>query len=210
MKNQITKSLASKIEAIRLALNGVKEDLITAGKLVVEMLEENEDAFEILLRERIARLSMLEALEQIGRGKLDPMLLADPSYIAQRAVRQGIPMGQQRQIQNEHIAVAAISDDGEGIEIKHKTKDEISLAESIRVIRDGKIATPEEQVAVLKEQQARATLRRMTYRVDPANHTVTFMRDTEWNYSQLAEIVEKIKPDARDIEATIIKRQIAK
>lgn len=205
----ISKTFASKIEALREALSSVKQDIIAAGKLLVEMLDENEDAFEILVAQRIASLQTLEALEKVGRGKLDPLLLTDPSPMAQRAISQNLPVSQQRQIMTQHIALVVKGRAGV-YEVEQRTKDEISLAESFRAIRDGRLTTPEQQIAILQEHEAKAAIRDMRVQIDEAHGRVRFLQDSEFSYAQLIEIAEKIKPKAEDIQASITKRQVVK
>lgn len=205
----LTKSYTSKIEQLRTALGGIKQDLITAGKLLVEMIEENEDTFEILVGQGVASLRTLEALERIGRGKLDPLLLTDPSPIAHRAISQALPMAQQRQIQSQTIAVAYDNGDS-GYAIKHKRKDEITLAESYRIIGDGRIRTADEQIEILKASKARVLSRNAAYVIDQERGCVRLLEDREFTYEQLCELAEKIKPRAEDIAKSMVKRQITK
>src|SRR5512146_752330 len=107
----LTKTYQAKVEQFRNALSSAKQDLIAAGKLLVEMVEENEETFEILVGQCRVTLPFLEALERIGRGKLDPLFLTDPSPAAQRAVTVALPIKEQTRLKTG-VAVAIRSNGG--------------------------------------------------------------------------------------------------
>jgi hypothetical protein len=204
--NTLSKSYVSKIESLKEALSSVKQDIITAGKILVELLEENDNTFEILVSQRVAALQTLEALERVGRGKLDPLLLTDPSPIAQRAISQCIPMAQQRQLQTGTVEVVVESNGG--IAIENKRKEEITFTESQRVIGDGKIRSTAEQTQIVMQQKSNRAKRELRYEI--SSDKIHFFHDSEFTYSELVQLCDKIKPKASDIAASLAKNQIVK
>lgn len=206
MKALITKSFQSKIEAFTEALTGARSNLLRAGQLLVEMLEENEDTFELLVTQKVASLPMLESLERVGRGQLDPLLLTDTSPAAQRAISQAIPPKDQKRLLTGLIPVA-IQDNG-GIRIEQRRMDELNTWQAAQAIGDGKIRTAEEQIDVVRERIEARAARSLRYEI--RGDRVIFHEESSYTWKELEEIAAKIKPQARDIEAEIKRKQIEK
>lgn len=207
MSDKPTKAFTQKIEAFKEALSAARQDIVRAGKLLVEMIEENENATEILIRDRIAPRQLLEALEEVGRGKLDPLLLTDPSPAAQRALSQAMPMADQRRLTTGFVPVAVKNSSG-GFEVQNKRMEEINVTESYRVIGDGKIRSPEEQMQIIQQQEAERALRERRFVV--RGDKIEVIRHAVFSWKEWMEIGEMAKPKPIDIQASIQKNQIAK
>jgi len=199
----ITKTYQAKIEAFNDALNGARVNLLDAGKILCEMLDENEDTFEILLREiRGVRLSMLEALERVGRGELEPLLLTDISYAAQRAVSNYLPKEDQKKLVSGTVKVVVENDNN--YEVVEKRLDEMHVRDAKLAIGPGALRTPEEQIEILEEQKKLE--KKVRYRI--LGDKIRFYATTELTWSELTDICMKLKPKAGDIESAIKKGQI--
>ena len=204
--NIITKTFQSKITAFRDALSGARSNLLDAGKILVEMLDENENTFELLVSQKIATLPMLESLERVGRGQLDPALLTDVSPMAQRAVSQALPIKEQKQILTGYVAIA-VKDNG-GFRVEQKRASETTAHEAARAVGEGRIRTPDEQIEIIKQQQANRQAR--SYRYEIRGDRVIFHEECSFTWKELVELADKIKPKAEDIEFSMKKSQIAK
>lgn len=200
----LTKPFQSKIESFGAALADIKNGIERAGKLVVEMLEENESTFEILCGQYRVSLPFLEALERVGRGQLDPRLLQDGSDTAWRAISQALPIEQQRKLIDAAIPVA-VRDNG-GVRIENKRLPEITAREASIVIGDGKIRTADEQIELLKQKAATQAAKSLRYEI--RGDRVRFHDGAEFDWSGLMEIANKIQPKAEDIEAQMKRNQI--
>ena len=202
---KLTKTFESKIDQFQAALNATADGLVTAGKLLVEMIEENENTFEIILtRIKTASLPFLEALERVGRGQLRPELLLNPAPAAQRTVQFALPIKVQDKIATGYLET--VVKDGDGFLIKHKKMDELTAHESARVIGTDGIRTVEQQKAIIKEQIENRAAREMRFEI--RNDRVVFHTEHAWTWSELEEIADKIKPKAVDIEKEIKKNQV--
>lgn len=206
MNKQLTNTLQSKIESFRDALSGARQNLITAGKLLVEMLDENEDAFEILVAQKVATLPMLESLERVGRGQLDPALLTDVSPAAQRAIAKALPPQAQKQLLTGFVPVA-VQDNG-GFKVEQMRMADLSQHQAARVIGDGVIRTVEAQCEIIKEQLATRAAHSLRYELRDGR--IIFHEDTVFTWRELIELADKIKPRASDIEADIKRSQVAR
>lgn len=207
MNTQIlTKSFESKIEQFQSALGGVRFSIKQAGEILVSMLEENENTFEVLVGRRLASLPFLEALEKVGRGALDARLLEDTGSIAWRAISQCLPMRDQEQLLSGTIPVAMI--DNGGIRIEHKRLEEITNNEATRVIGDGKIRTADEQIVIIKEQSARRAVRELRYEI--FGNRIRFRHGAEFTFAELEILIERNAPKAEEIEESLKLNQITK
>lgn len=194
-----------KAAAFKDALSGARANLKQAGELLVEMLDENEDTMEILLREnRGLSIAFLESLERVGRGLLDPLLLTDTAPAAQRAISQALPPQAQKELLTKNVPVV-VGSNGE-THVEHKPMRELNTREAARVIGDGKIRTPEEQLRVLQEQAAARVAKSVRYEI--RGDRVLFHEGAMFTWVQLEEIIEKIRPKPVDIEAEIKRRQV--
>lgn len=201
----IAKSYQSKLEAFNLALNGAKQNLLDAGRILCEMLDEDSDTFEhILESNRGVTLRFLESLERIGRGQLEPLLLTDPSPAAQRAVAQALPMEDQKQLTSGFVPVA-VKDNG-GVKVVQKQMSEITAQEAARVIGSGTIRTADEQIEMLKQADAAQAASKMRYAIK--GDKIHFYTGADFTYSELLTLLTKIEPKAEDIEAAIAANQI--
>lgn len=206
MKTQtLSRTFNTNLEALQAALTQARDGLKTAGDLIIKMLEENEDAFEIILaRCKGLTVRMLESLERIGRGTLEPLLLADPSPAAQRAIAQDLPMPEQKKLVNGFIPVAIR--DGGGVKIEQRKLSELNLVEACRVIGDGKIRSADEQIQILKQEAENRAARQLRYEIREGE--IIFHAETRYSWRELQELADKIKPQAKDIEAEVKRRQI--
>jgi hypothetical protein len=209
-KNNTVLSVAytSRMTAFKAALDGAKNDLKTAGEILVELVKENENTFEIIVRECPGITEpFLQALYRIGRGQLDPLLLQDPSPAAQRAVRLNLPIAEQRKLTTAKIEVARPGKNGGGDTVVKKSLDELTQKEVSRVIGEKGIRTVKEQVAIIKNEQAAKKVTAARYEI--FNNRIIFHEGATFDYFQLMDLASKIAPKAQDIEASVKQKQIA-
>ncbi len=207
MRNVITRTFQSKIDAFAESLSGARSNLLRAGQLLVEMLDENENTFELLISQKLANLPMLETLERVGRGQLDPALLTDVSYAAQRAISQALPAKDQKRILTGYIPVA-VKDNGGGFRIEQKRAGDLTAREAVVAIGDGTIRQPDAQIELQKQKDMDRQAR--SYRYEIRNDRIIFHQEASFTWAELTELAEKIKPKAVDIQASIQQRRIAK
>jgi len=202
-----TKTYESKFIAFTEAVTQLGQSAKRAGQLLCEMLDENPDTFEYILKKcPHATLPWLESLEAIGRGRLDERLLLDPSPAAQRAVSQALPIKEQTRLLEMPIQVA-VRDNG-GVRIENKRMQDIRAYEAPRVIRDGKILSAEEQTALIKDEISHRAARDVRYIIE--GDAVEFLARCRFKLSELEEILSKLKETATlALEGEMKKGQIA-
>lgn len=200
----ITKTYKNNLSRLISKLDGIGTGLLEAGQIICEMLKEDDQVFEKIIKDCPSMtFAFLETLERIGLGKLDWRIVADPSPLAHRAMAQALPMSQQVKLLEKPIAVA-VRDNGD-IRIVQKRIHECNQVEATRIVGEGKIRTPEEQTHILREQIAHESQRDSRYVID--GDRIHFFK-TQWTWSELSEILERFKPSADDIEASVKKNQI--
>ncbi len=202
-----TKTYQSKFIAFKEAIAQLGQSAKQAGQLLCEMLDEDSNTFEFILKEcPHATLSWLESLEAIGRGRLDERLLLDSSPAAHRAIAQALPIKEQTRLLETSIPVA-VRENG-GIRIESKRMQDIKAYEAPRIIRDGKILTPEQQTVIIKEELSNRAARNVRYIIE--GDSVEFLSHSRFKMSELEEILGKLKQTATDaLEGDLKKAQVA-
>lgn len=172
--------------------------------MLVEMLAENEDTFEILIAQKVCTLPMLESLERVGRHQLDPALLTNTSPAAQRAITQCLPPKEQKQVLTGYVPLV-VRDNG-GFKVEQVRGDEMNAHQASQAIRRGRILPESEQIEVIKEQLASKAARSLRYEL--RGDRIVFHEESSFTWAELVELAEKIKPKATDIESSIKRNQI--
>ena len=202
---KLTKHIETKINEFKSALSGAAEGVLLAGKILCDIVDAEPDAYEIMLTEcKGVTLPFLEALERVGRGKLLPELLLNPAPACQRAIGESLNIKEQNRLLTGTIPTV-IRENG-GVRTVNKRLEELSAHEAVRVVGDGKIRTPEEQIEVLKTQEAQKAARELRYEIRGSR--VIFHSTHAWEWSELIDISEKIKPKAADLEKAIRANQL--
>lgn len=130
-----------------------------SGKLLVQMMRERDDTFDVLLK-AYPHLNArhLLFLQEVGEDRRDPrtLLMADASM---QGRIEHLPIADQRTVlDNQPISIVHKSDSGE-IVTERKAFKEMSRAEKRTAIGVGKIRTPSEQAERLHKVERRATTR---------------------------------------------------
>lgn len=204
---KLTKSIETKMERFLQAIIGSEEQLVVAGKILVEMIDENPETdicAELLSRNRNLTSAILESLENVGRGRLKAKFLLDPSPAAQRAIAQALPIEEQAKLTDGYIPVAR---EREGkIIVQQCAMSELSPPEARRAIADGKVRTAAEQVQQIKLEYAGRYNRNQRYETD--KNMVRFFSHQWWTWAELQDICTKIAPKASEIGASIKANQL--
>jgi hypothetical protein len=203
----LTNTYKAKVKEFGACLSAVKQDFKNAGELLVSMLDEYPDTFEVLIEQYKLTLPFLEGLERVGRGELDPLLLTESCPAARRIISQDLGIEAQRLAISYPIPVA-VEVHGK-VDVVNKYWTELSVSETVRVFRDRKIQPPEEQAKEIKQRTLLKSTREQRYYIEDGkvrfNDTYTF-----WSWKELQEICDKIRPRAEDIEAEVKARQLKK
>jgi hypothetical protein len=203
---KIDKHIKTQIQAFQDALQSARDGLKRAGDILCEIVDQEPNAYEMILASVPGiTLHSLETLERIGRGKLEPRLITDPSPAAERAIRKAIPMEDQQRLLDRPIDT--VTRDNGGFRIEQKRIGEMTQREAHLLIGDDGIRTADEQKQILIAEARRKAESDLRYEI--RGDRVTFHGDITLTWSELLEIAEKVKPKAEDIEATIKRRQIA-
>lgn len=133
-----------------------------AGKLLVEMVERNPNAYSIIIRNNPhLSIDLLLAFEKIGRREIFPYVLLDKSPGSKRLLE--LPYELQAKYYREPLQVVTSARDGTPVIEKklanNLTKDEVRIVFG----PNGTIRTPEEQTALLKSDTRTNGVSRRTY-----------------------------------------------
>lgn len=125
-----------------------------AGKLLVQMVDRNPNAFSIICRSdpRIS-IDMLLAFERIGRNQLNPYLLLDSSPGSDKLMT--LPVELQNRFYTEKIPTVTRFKSGSPI-IEEKLFREMSRLEAMRVFAPGGIRTIDEQCELIAPNKKQA------------------------------------------------------
>jgi hypothetical protein len=203
---KIQKHIQKQIEAFQNALQSARDGLRDAGRILCEILDAEPNAFEMILASVPGiTLNSLETLERIGRGRLEPRLITDPSPAAERAIRKAIPIDQQKRLLE--MPQEVVARDNGGFRVKQKRIDEMTYKDAHILIGDDGIRDVDAQKAILLDENRRKAESSLRYEI--RGDKVTFHADVTLTWSELLELAEKVKPDPKDIEESIKRRQVA-
>lgn len=207
MKHELTKPFEKSLELFKKAIQNIGENAIEAGRALVAMMDEREDAFEVILSKcEWVTLPFLEALERVGRGRLDPFFLLDQSPISGRVVSEGLTIKDQKAIKSGYLPVAVKV--AGGVKIENLKLEEINFNQAQLVIGEGRIRSANEQIEIIKARESARAARALRYEII-GNH-VRFYADSEFTWEELEQVIDQIKPKPIDIESSIKERQIKK
>lgn len=188
-----------KIAAFGEVLMATENGLVVAGKLLVEMCNENPDTMDLLLQ-RYPNLSLgfLTALERVGLGKLDArVLFLGDKPVANRIA--ALPPQMQARLFNNPIPV--VVDAGGRVENLHLN--EMTNQEKLRAIGPEGIRKPKEQVSLIQAPQPKP---RFEYW---AGNKVYFNSRGPYSLKELAGIVEQLtKMEKTTLQENIKRNQI--
>lgn len=178
-----------------LILEGVKA-WTEAGKLLVEILDEDPEAYERMTGGELGLTrAHLAKFEAIGRGALEPRLLLNGSAGYQRLAKA--PVSAQREALDHGIRVYEETDEGETTHRLVKPN-ELSPLELAQVFAPGgALRTPEEQRAWLARREKLKALDEKAKETDMPDYTVrngkvTFRAGCTLSVGQIANILQQL------------------
>lgn len=191
---ELTKPFEAKLNQWFDLFCNVSENLLRCGELLAEMIDENPETPEILLKKYPnLKWEMLEMLEQIGRKRLMPELLLDTSPGARRLANMSYEM--QQALYLKPITIPVRQPDGE-VFFKTKSIDKMSPAELPLVLGPKGELTNDEKKAALIEKEREKKRREMRYEVD--GNTIKFIGECEFEINSLIAILQRIADKNKD------------
>lgn len=202
---KLTKSYESKITQFLDALNRARDGIAEAGRILVELVESNENTYEIIMKRCPGvTLEFLETLERVGHGRLDHRLLCNPSWAAMRATRTALPIEAQKQLVDGYVQVA-VKNNG-GVVVKPKRMDELTRHEASRLIADDHLRTPDEQIKIMRDREVVKAATSMRYMI--LDGKVTFLERVTLTWAELTELANKIAPKASELQGAMMSNQV--
>lgn len=208
---KLTITLRNKLEQFNAALTSARDGLKRAGEILVEMLEEDPDVFDLILQQNPSLdLGLLISLERVGRGQDDYRLLIARGEAARRALSYGLPIAQQKALIELPIPVAVKNGDGE-IKTVQKRMDELTRDETIRVIAPEGLRSPEEQAELIEQAEDAREEQKLKWAVHGTS--ITFHGNVTLGWRDLEKLLEQIRPkinasSVSEIKAEIERRQV--
>ena len=201
-----SKTFETKAAELFEAISVGKDSLVKAGKLVVELVQENENAFEILI-ERGMKESTLNMLHQIGKNPVYAELVLSDTYSSRKLLHLD-----SRDIDaaiNRPLPLVIKVDGKQAPKIDHKRLDEMTRAEQDQVIAHGQIRTIEQQAEVLKERARLEAEKEMRFKVE--GDVIRFLAGAVFKVAELADILERYKLTAmKTLQNEMRNSQLAK
>jgi hypothetical protein len=206
---QLTKTFEQKLQKWFDGFLATAESILKTGKGLVELIEENPDTPEILLN-RYPKLGVgtLEALEQIGRGKLMPELMLDNSPGARRLAY--LPITMQQKLYGEPIGVPVRAEDGT-VFFKPKPIDRLTPTEvALTISKTGPLGDLEKKAALSERERE---LKRHSLRYDINGDKITFLGQPQFViaelHAELGRILERNKLAAmKTLQADVKRNQV--
>jgi len=139
-----------RVETIWNIITTASNGLVVAGKIFCDMVDARTDAYEFAMRinPRLS-FSFLSRLERLGRGKLNQELIwfGDSPIVTRIA---SLSAAKQEEILNHKLPVAIA-----GGRVEHKSLQEMTNTERLRVIGKDGVKKPDEQLPKKKAMQSR-------------------------------------------------------
>jgi len=176
-----------------------------AGKILVEMLDENPNAFRDILREHPELTpGGLNDLELIGRGQLLPEAALDTSAAGRRLRK--LPISQQRIAYTGTIDV--VTQIGDKVMTERKAVAELTTNEAARAISNTRIVPPKQQEEALASRRKAKEEVHLPYKVE--GFKVHFRKGTVIVREEL-EAILKLLPETngKGLEKEMKRRQVA-
>jgi hypothetical protein len=194
-----------KIDHFLALLRSGLDNLAEAGKVLVKMVEDNPDTFEIILKQcPTLKESNLWSLYYVGQGRPVSYLLSESPGI--RRVRS-LPPEVQVKIP-EKVPVVEQTPGG-SFKVVSKPLDELTAQEAVRVLTFKGVEPPSTQKEALLAEQSRPIGKRLRYREDDGG--VTFYERVRMTWAELEGLVARGKSrmmSAASIKAAIQKQQL--
>jgi hypothetical protein len=183
-------------EAFRRGIAGFTE----AGKMVMDAVDNDSEAYSKIHKAHPElSFEVLEVLEKIGRGVIEPSLLFDTSPGARALI--GCPIGDQRKYTKEPVLVISI-EDGKQVQ-RMKPLPDLTQKEVRRAFNGPKIRTPDEQIDFIARDEKPHVISAPAVRYQIlCNCNVLVLEKTEFTLVQLEEVLELAKAKALKSLAT--------
>lgn len=194
-----------RIKRLGQLLTGAVEAIQEAGKILVELIAEDEDAFEKIKKAlpHVTEKSLIR-IRKVGLGLLDPRIMIDGSHAARRL--ESLPIERQKFYWENPIPVV-VSTLGRP-EIVQKNARELTYKEVSTVFSKDGIRNPTEQISVLRERREIKPEKIKRYEI--MGDYIFFYEKSKFTRAELEEIIEKMpKLSAQDLERKMREAQIA-
>lgn len=162
-----TLSFEEKLRQFGEALKQSEQNALVAGRLLVAMIDEQDDAVDQIMRRFNVPLTQISLLERIGRDKLHPMFAFSTSPAAEVVIKKRLCIEEQNRLASGGEVEVAVPDGNGGYEKTHRKFDELSRQTADQVIDDfGKPRSFEVQKGFLdsKIEAKRSRAQRYTVR----------------------------------------------
>lgn len=199
--NKITIQLQKRIDEFMALVAAGAEKLQQAGVILVELIKDEPQAIDLIVERYPTKTSraLLEKLEAVGRGTLKVHFLLDPSPVSRR-IQHFIPDSETQEKVLEHGLGIVDRESGRTIT---KPISAITSAEALQIIAPGgDIRNPTEQKAYIAQREMDEKRWDSRYCINE-NGTVTFYEATTFDWSELNQVLDRIKPDPATIKQAI-------
>jgi hypothetical protein len=194
-----------KLDRFLMLIRSGLDNLAEAGRLLVQMVEDNPDTFEMILKQcPTLKEPNLWSLYYVGQGRPVSYLLSESPGV--RRLRS-LPPEVQVKIPSRIPVVEQTP--GGSFKVVSKAIEELTLNEATRVLTFKGVETPATQQEALLAEQSRPIGKRLRYREDDKG--VTFYERVHMTWAELEGLVARGKSrmlSAASIKAAIQKGQV--
>lgn len=166
--------------------------LLKTGRGLVELIDENPDTPELLLR-KYPQLDheTLEMFERVGRGKLLPELVLDHSPGARRVARLALPIKTQEHLYSKLIDVPKRQKDG-CVTFVPKPLHKLTTVEASITIGETGDRTEIEKEAALAERERTIKQRELRYETLDGGKSIRFLDESKYDILELIATLQRL------------------
>ncbi len=192
-------------EFVQLINKGV-EAWVKAGEILVEMIEEDTNAYDrIMMKDPRIKYETLCLIEKLGRKQIHPNLLFDNSYAAKTKI-PNLPYCKQAECYESPLEVVKMV--SSRVSVDRKKASEMTRFEADLVFSKTSIRTVQEQVDLIKSKKFEISFAPPSYEIQ--GKFIKFRANTSFSREEIEEIISKLPKSIDSLEKTIKKNQISK
>ena len=205
-KTKLPTTTATKMESLRALLKQTTDSLVQAGKLIVEMIEEDQANYDRIKQEFGFSDYVMEKFQKVGLGRMNPTLVFDSRPVAHFVEK--LPREVQDKVIEAGVPVVKTKDGGYDTQIV--AYDKLSYHDAQTVFDKSRVRTTEEQI---KKIEAKVTVLppdpKPLPTIERVGDIITF-REATFKLAELEAMVKRWKQEAiMELESSMRAKQVA-